>query len=59
MKRIAVIGAGGFAREVAWLIRDLNRVTHQFEFLGFLVSDMSLLLTAGTTKKSVETNCFR
>jgi sugar O-acyltransferase (sialic acid O-acetyltransferase NeuD family) len=43
MKRIAVIGAGGFAREVAWLIRDLNRVTHQFEFLGFLVSDISLL----------------
>jgi sugar O-acyltransferase (sialic acid O-acetyltransferase NeuD family) len=43
MKRIAVIGAGGFAREVAWLIRDLNRVTHQFEFLGFLVSDMSFV----------------
>lgn len=43
MKRIAVVGAGGFAREVAWLIRDLNRVTRQFEFLGYLVSDMSRL----------------
>jgi sugar O-acyltransferase (sialic acid O-acetyltransferase NeuD family) len=43
MKRIAIIGAGGFAREVEWLIRDLNRVTHQFEFLGYLVSDMSFV----------------
>ena len=24
MKRIAIVGAGGFAREVNWLIRDLN-----------------------------------
>src|ERR1039457_4565831 len=42
-KKIAIIGAGGFAREVAWLIRDINRVTPQFEFLGFLVSNTSLL----------------
>ena len=41
MKKIAIIGAGGFAREVAWLIRDINRVTPQFEFLGCLVSDAS------------------
>jgi sugar O-acyltransferase (sialic acid O-acetyltransferase NeuD family) len=43
VKRIAVIGAGGFAREVAWLIRDINAVTPQFEFLGYLVSDLSKL----------------
>lgn len=43
MKRIAIVGAGGFAREVAWLIRDLNRVGPQFQFLGFLLSDLSYL----------------
>lgn len=43
MRRIVIIGAGGFAREVAWLIRDLNRVDAQFELLGFVVSDLSNL----------------
>lgn len=43
MQRVAIIGAGGFAREVEWLIRDLNRVTPQFEFAGYLVSDLALL----------------
>jgi sugar O-acyltransferase (sialic acid O-acetyltransferase NeuD family) len=43
MQRIAIIGAGGFAREVEWLIRDLNRVTPQFQFMGYLVSDLSLV----------------
>jgi sugar O-acyltransferase (sialic acid O-acetyltransferase NeuD family) len=39
MKKIAIVGAGGFAREVAWLISDINRVNCQFEFLGYLVRD--------------------
>ena len=39
MKRIAIVGAGGFAREVAWLINDINRVSCQFEFLGYLAAD--------------------
>ena len=39
MKRIAIVGAGGFAREVAWLINDINRVSSQFEFLGYLAAD--------------------
>lgn len=43
MKRIAVVGAGGFAREVAWLIRDINAVKPQFEFVGYLVSDLAKL----------------
>jgi sugar O-acyltransferase (sialic acid O-acetyltransferase NeuD family) len=43
VKRIAVIGAGGFAREVAWLIRDINAAKPQFEFAGYLVSDLSKL----------------
>ena len=43
LKNIVVVGAGGFAREVAWLIAELNRVKAQFQFLGFLVSDLSRL----------------
>lgn len=45
--KIAIVGAGGFAREVAWLISDialqqsLDETCAQFEFAGFLVSDLS------------------
>jgi sugar O-acyltransferase (sialic acid O-acetyltransferase NeuD family) len=42
-KRIAIVGASGFAREVAWLIRDINRSRKSYEFIGFIVSDLSKL----------------
>jgi len=44
-KRIAVVGAGGFARELAWLISDiahdqsLQERPETMEVAGFLVSD--------------------
>lgn len=41
--RIAVVGAGGFAREVKWLIGDINRKEPTYEFMGFVVSDISKL----------------
>ncbi|MHB8872429.1 MAG: PglD-related sugar-binding protein [Myxococcaceae bacterium] len=41
--KIAIVGAGGFAREVAWLIRDLNRVERRYDFTGYVVSDLSRL----------------
>lgn len=44
-QRIAIVGAGGFAREIAWLISDIghnpsirNR-SETMEVVGFLVSD--------------------
>ncbi|MHB8754751.1 MAG: PglD-related sugar-binding protein [Candidatus Acidiferrales bacterium] len=43
IQRIAILGAGGFAREVAWLIRDINRAKPSYEFLGYVVSDLSRL----------------
>jgi sugar O-acyltransferase (sialic acid O-acetyltransferase NeuD family) len=43
VKRIAIIGAGGFAREVSWLIRDINHHQESFEFVGYIVSDLSRL----------------
>lgn len=39
MKRIVVIGAGGQAREVAFVLRNLNAVQPRFELVGFVVSD--------------------
>ena len=39
MKKIVIIGAGGLAREIRWLIDDLNRKKDQYEFLGYIVSD--------------------
>lgn len=41
VQRVAILGAGGFAREVAWLIRDINRARLSYEFLGYVVSDLS------------------
>jgi sugar O-acyltransferase (sialic acid O-acetyltransferase NeuD family) len=43
LKRIAILGAGGQAREVAWLIRDINRERPIYEFLGYIVKDVSRL----------------
>jgi sugar O-acyltransferase (sialic acid O-acetyltransferase NeuD family) len=41
VRKLVIVGAGGFAREVAWLVRDINRVEHQYEFMGYVVSDLS------------------
>ncbi len=44
-KRIAIVGAGGFARELAWLISDISQdrarrgSSETMEVAGFLVSD--------------------
>ena len=43
LQRIVVVGAGGFAREVRWLIEEINRAasTRTFQFLGYVVSDLA------------------
>jgi sugar O-acyltransferase (sialic acid O-acetyltransferase NeuD family) len=43
MKKLVIVGAGGFAREVAWLVSDIDRIQRQYEFIGFVVSDLSSL----------------
>jgi sugar O-acyltransferase (sialic acid O-acetyltransferase NeuD family) len=39
--RVVVIGAGGFAREVKWLLREMDAATGRWEFAGYVVSDLS------------------
>ena len=33
---LVIVGAGGFGREVAWLVEDLNAEARRFELLGFV-----------------------
>ncbi len=40
MKKIYIVGAGGFGREVAWLIERINLVTPQWSLQGFLDDDV-------------------
>lgn len=42
-RRYVVIGAGGLAREVRWLIEECAREASSHTFVGFVVSDTSLL----------------
>lgn len=41
MKKIAIFGAGGFGREVKWLIDEINTVTNQWQFIGYFDDDFS------------------
>ena len=41
--RMVIIGAGGMAREVASTLQWVNRVEPRFEFVGYVVSDLSRL----------------
>ena len=45
MKDIVIVGAGGFGREIAWLIEDINEVNHEWNIVGFVDDDESLFGT--------------
>lgn len=41
MEKIAIVGAGGFAREILTLINDINKLNPLYEVVGFVDSDKS------------------
>ncbi|MDZ5034410.1 transferase, partial [Clostridium perfringens] len=41
IKNIVIVGAGGFGREVAWLIEEINKKELQWNILGFIDDDLS------------------
>lgn len=41
MKKIVIIGAGGFAREVAWLIEEINSLNNEWDLLGFIDENLN------------------
>ncbi|MGL4672997.1 acetyltransferase [Cetobacterium sp.] len=43
MEKIYIVGAGGFAREVAWLIEDINEKNPTWEILGFIDDNSEML----------------
>ncbi len=43
MERLIIIGAGGVARELRWLLDDLNEDSPRYEVLGHVVSDLGAL----------------
>ncbi|WP_339003299.1 acetyltransferase [Fusobacterium polymorphum] len=43
MKKIVIIGASGFAREVAWLIEEINSYKLEWEILGFVDDNLKNL----------------
>jgi hypothetical protein len=45
MRKIAIFGAGGFGREVKWLIDDINAEKPTWNFIGFLVTIFLMLKT--------------
>jgi sugar O-acyltransferase (sialic acid O-acetyltransferase NeuD family) len=50
-KRIVIIGAGGAAREMASALHSINHTAPQFEFLGYVVSDLSRLVPRDSRDK--------
>jgi sugar O-acyltransferase (sialic acid O-acetyltransferase NeuD family) len=43
LRRVLVIGAGGQAREVRWILEGLRAAGYPFQFQGFVVSDLNAL----------------
>ena len=41
MKKIAIFGAGGFGREVKWLIDEINSISPEWDFIGYFDDDFS------------------
>lgn len=45
MKRLYIVGAGGFGREVAWLVERINRQSPAWELVGFIDDDLQKIGT--------------
>ena len=42
MKDLVIIGAGGFGREVAWLVEEINKFNKVWNILGFIDENIEL-----------------
>lgn len=43
MKKIIIVGAGGFGRELLWWIKDINKVHQKWEVQGFIDDNLNAL----------------
>jgi sugar O-acyltransferase (sialic acid O-acetyltransferase NeuD family) len=53
VRTIFIIGAGGFAREVRWLVDEINASSAVYSFRGYVVSDVSKLGSHDSTAEVV------
>ena len=51
MKKIAIFGAGGFGREVKWLIDDINKNSNCWNFVGYFDDDLINAIQIPETQK--------
>ncbi len=42
MKKLIIIGASGFGREVAWLVERINKKTQEWDLIGFIDDNISI-----------------
>jgi len=42
MKKLVIIGIGGFGREVAWLIERINKIQSTWDLIGFVDDDTAM-----------------
>ena len=42
MRKLYIIGAGGFGREVAWLVERINQIKPTWDMCGFLDDNTSI-----------------
>ena len=43
LKKIIIVGAGGFGREVVWTIQDCNKISKTYSIEGFIDENKSLI----------------
>ena len=43
MQKVLIVGAGGFAKEAAWLIEEINENEEEWDLLGFIDKDEARL----------------
>ncbi|MCL2365881.1 MAG: acetyltransferase [Oscillospiraceae bacterium] len=46
MKKLVIVGAGGLAREVVWLIQEINKTSAKYELLGYVESNKTKVGTS-------------
>lgn len=50
MKDIVIVGAGGFGREVEWLIERINKINKEWNILGFADDNIAKNMSVGNSK---------
>ena len=56
MEKIVIVGAGGFGREVEWLINRINKISQTYEVIGFADDRIEIGKQVGHSKVIMNTD---